>query len=88
MTYILFYACAIRHFIPHRVAPPQSSAVLQTAGTNIMRSIDLNKEKDKILSLQFDLYAQNLRVSENDEWLLPNFHDFSIVISFSLSNLD
>lgn len=48
---------AIRHFIPHRVAPPQSSAVLQTAGANIMPSIDLNKQKDKILSLQFDLYA-------------------------------
>ena len=62
--------------------------MLQTADKNIMLFIDLNKEKDKILSLQFDLYAQNLRVSENDEWLLPNFHDFSIVISFSLSNLD
>ena len=48
---------AICSFIPHRVAPQQSSAMLQTAGTNIMLSIDLNKEKDKILSLQFDLYA-------------------------------
>ena len=49
---------AICSFIPHRVAPQQSSAMLQTAGTNIMLSIDLNKEKDKILSLQFDLYAE------------------------------
>ena len=48
---------AICSFIPHRVAPQQSSAMLQTAGTNIMLFIDLNKEKDKILSLQFDLYA-------------------------------
>ena len=48
---------AICSFIPHRVAPQQSSAMLQTAGTNIMRAVDLNKEKDKILSLQFDLYA-------------------------------
>ena len=39
---------AIYSFIPHRVAPQQSSAMLQTAGTNIMRSINLNKEKDKI----------------------------------------
>ena len=31
--------------------------MLQTAGKNIMLSVDLNKEKDKILSLQFDLYA-------------------------------
>lgn len=46
---------AIYSFIPHRVAPQQSSAMLQTAGTNIMRSINLNKEKDKNLSLQFDL---------------------------------
>lgn len=46
---------AICSFIPHRVAPQQSSAMLQTAGTNIMRSINLNKEKDKNLSLQFDL---------------------------------
>ncbi len=36
---------AICSFIPHRVAPQQSSAMLQTAGTNIMLSIDLNKEK-------------------------------------------
>lgn len=27
---------AICSFIPHRVAPQQSSAMLQTAGTNIM----------------------------------------------------
>ncbi len=49
---------AICSFIPHRVAPQQSSAMLQTAGTNIIQSIDLNKEKDKILSLQFDLYTR------------------------------
>ena len=48
---------AICSFIPHKVAPQQSSAMLQTAGTNIMLSIDLNKEKDKNLSLQFDLYT-------------------------------
>ena len=48
---------AICSFIPHRVAPQQSSAMLQTAGTNIILSIDLNKEKDKNLSLQFDLYT-------------------------------
>ena len=48
---------AICSFIPHRVAPPQSSAMLQTVSTNIMLSIDLNKQKDKILSLQFDLYV-------------------------------
>ena len=57
MMYILFYACRYTPFFPHRVAPPQSSAVLQTAGANIMPSIDLNKQKDQILSLQFDLYA-------------------------------
>ncbi len=48
---------AICSFIPHRVAPQQSSAMLQTAGTNITLSIDLYKKNDKILSLQFDLYA-------------------------------
>ena len=48
---------AICSFIPHKVALQQSSAMLQTAGTNIMLSIDLNKEKDKNLSLQFDLYT-------------------------------
>lgn len=48
---------AICSFIPHKVAPQQSSAMLQTAGTNIMLSIDLNKEKDKNHSLQFDLYT-------------------------------
>ena len=48
---------AICSFIPHRVASLQSAAMLQTAGTNIMLSINLNKEKDKNISLQFDLYA-------------------------------
>ena len=51
---------AICSFIPHKVAPQQSSAMLQTAGTNITLSIDLNKEKDKILSLQFDLLRQSI----------------------------
>ena len=29
--------------------------MLQTVGANVMLSIDLNKEKDKNLSLQFDI---------------------------------
>ena len=41
---------AICSFIPHRVAPQQSSAILQTAGTDITLSIDLNKEKEKKIS--------------------------------------
>lgn len=53
---------AVCSIIPHRVTPQQSSARLQTAGTIITLSIDLNKEKDKILSLQFDLYAENFAV--------------------------
>ena len=53
---------AICSFIPHWIAPQQTSAMLQTAGTIITLSIDLNKEKDKILSLQFDLYAENFAV--------------------------
>ena len=61
---------AICSFIPHRVAPQQSSAMLQTAGTNIMLSIDLNKEKDKILSLQFDLYATKKLPHSRGAWEL------------------
>ena len=67
---------AICSFIPHRVAPQQSSAMLQTAGTNITLSIDLNKEKDKILSLQFDLLRQSIIKSACNLTYTSYYHFF------------
>ena len=58
MMYILFYACRYMQFYSSQSCSPAELCYASNCGRNIMLSIDLDKKKDKILSLQFDLYAK------------------------------
>jgi|GEM_PF-2529342 len=55
MMYILFYACRYMQFYSSQSCSPAELCYASNCGRNIMLSIDLDKKKDKILSLQFDL---------------------------------